>query len=260
MEESSRSIHLGTQGWSYKSWVGTFLPAKTPAAKYLEEYARIFHAVEIDATYYGIPRSSTIESWDRATPTDFRFTAKFPQSITHEKMLKGVERETYGFLDAMSLLGGKLGPLLMQFPYNFKPTLRTELESFLAALPSDSHFRFAVEVRNKGWLQDWFFDLLAQHRVALTLADYAYMPKLERVTTDFTYIRWLGNRRDVPDDEYDHVRRNRDEEMDHWTDVIANLVDKGVAIWGFANNHYMGHSPATVRELMARLQHRGISI
>ena len=120
--------------------------------------------------------------------------------------------------------------------------------------------RFAVEVRNKGWLQDWFFDLLAQHRVALTLADYAYMPKLERATTDFTYIRWLGNRKDVPDDEYDHVRRNRDDEMDHWTDVIANLVDKGVAIWGFANNHYMGHSPATVRELMARLQHRGISI
>lgn len=258
MSLASPSIHLGTQGWSYKSWVGSFLPDKTPSAKYLEEYSKIFRAVEIDATYYAIPRASTVEGWDRATPPDFRFTAKFPQSITHEKMLKGIEQETLGFLDAMSSLGDKLGPLLMQFPYNFKPTQRADLESFLQALPTDPRFRFAIEVRHRSWLQDWFYDLLSHHRVALTLADYAYMPKLERVTSDFTYIRWLGNRKDVPDDEYDHVRINRDKDLDHWTEVIADLIEKGVAIWGFANNHYMGHSPATVRDLLARLQKRGI--
>ncbi len=249
-------IHLGTQGWSYKSWEGLVYPAGTPPGDYLAEYAKKHSAVEIDSTYYATPRVSTVKQWDASTPADFRFTAKFPQKITHEKMLEGVERDVLQFLDAMSLLGPKLGPLLLQFPYNFKPDRRAALADFLAALPPD--FRYAVEVRQRGWLQDWFFDLLTQHGVALVLADYAYMPRLDRTTTDFTYIRWLGNRKDVPDDQYDRVRINRDQELDHWAEVIGSLVDGGVTVWGFANNHYMGHSPATLAGLEARLSARGI--
>ncbi len=251
------TVHLGTQGWSYKSWDGVFYPKGTPPGEYLAEYAKKLHTVEIDSTYYATPRASTIKQWSEVTPDDFRFTAKFPQKITHEKALKQVGQDVAFFLDAISALGPKLGPLLLQFPYTFKPDQRAVLEDFLAALPT--HLRYAVEVRQRGWLKDWFFELLAKHRAALVLADYAYMPKLEHATTDFTYIRWLGNRKDVPDDEYDRVRINRDKELDEWTDVIADLVDKGVTIWGFANNHYMGHSPATVRELQARLEARGIS-
>ncbi len=250
------SIYLGTQGWSYKSWDGVFYPKGTPANQYLAEYAHKLPAVEIDSTYYAIPRASTVAQWSEVTPDGFHFTAKFPQAITHEKMLKDAGPQALQFLDAMSALGDKLGPLLLQFPYTFKPEQRTRLAEFLASLPP--RFRYAVEIRHRGWLQDWFYELLAQHRVALALADYAYMPRLEKVTTDFTYIRWLGNRKDVPDDEYDHVRINREQELDHWADVIADLVDKGVTIWGFANNHFMGHSPATLRELQARLSARGI--
>jgi uncharacterized protein YecE (DUF72 family) len=84
------------------------------------------------------------------------------------------------------------------------------------------------------------------------------MPKLERAKADFAYLRWLGQRKDVPDDEYDRVRIDRSQELDRWADVIADLVDRGVSIWGFANNHYMGHSPATLREIQARLQARGV--
>ncbi len=249
-------IYLGAQGWSYKSWDGVFYLKDTPAQNYLAEYAQKLRAVEIDSTFYATPRASAVKQWAQVTSDHFRFTAKFPQKITHENMLKNVGQHVALFLDTMSLLGEKLGPLLLQFPYTFKPEQRAVLADFLAALPTT--FRYAIEVRQRGWLQDWFFDLLAQHRVALVLADYAYMPKLERATTDFVYIRWLGNRKDVPDDEYDHVRLDRSSELDHWTDVIADLVDKGVTIWGFANNHYMGHSPATLREIQARLQARGI--
>jgi len=246
------AIYLGTQGWSYKSWVGNLYPEGTQPNQYLVEYARQFRAVEIDSTYYGAPRPQTVEHWRDVTPAGFRFTAKFPQTITHEKMLKGAEQETRRFLDAMALLGDKLGPLLIQFPYAFKPDQRATLAQFLEALPTN--FRYAIEVRHRGWLDDAFFDLLAQHRVALALADYAYMPRLERGTTDFTYIRWLGNRKDIPDDQYDRVRINRDQELDRWSAVIAKLVEQGVTIWGFANNHYQGHSPATVRGLMERIQ------
>lgn len=252
------AIYLGTQGWSYKSWDGVFYPKDTPSNNYLAEYAQKLHAVEVDSTFYATPRQSTVKQWEAVTPDDFRFTAKFPQKITHEKMLKDVGQDVSYFLDTMSLLGPKLGPLLLQFPYMFKPDQRPVLEDFLASLPPPPRFRYAIEVRQRGWLKDWFFEMLEHAGVALVLADYAYMPKLTRPTADFTYIRWLGNRKDVPDDEYDHVRINRDKELDQWTGVIADLVDKGITIWGFANNHYMGHSPATLQELGARLQARGI--
>ena len=97
-------------------------------------------------------------------------------------------------------------------------------------------------------------------RATLVLVDRVSMPKLEEVTTDFTYIRWLGNRKDVPDDEYTHVRIHREQELNEWADVIQQLHERDVEVWGFANNHYMGHSPATLREIQARLQQRGIEV
>ncbi len=246
-----QTVFLGTQGWSYKSWVGEFYPQGTRPSDYLEEYAKHFRAVEIDSTYYGAPRPQTVDQWRQVTPDDFRFTAKFPQAITHEKMLRDVERETAQFLEAMSRLGNKLGPLLLQFPYQFKPAQREDLERFLAGLPPD--FRYAVEVRNRGWLVASFFELLVKYRAALVLADYSYMPRLERATTDLVYIRWLGNRKDIPDDEYSHIRINRDQELDRWTQIIRRLSDQNVAVWGFANNHYQGNSPGTIRSLMRLL-------
>ncbi len=245
------SIYLGTQGWLYKSWVGSFYPDKTPASKFLAEYSRRFRAVEIDSTAYGTPRTSTVQQWYQNTPADFRFTAKFPQLITHDKMLKDAESETAHFLATMKLLGEKLGPLLIQFPYQFKPDQFERLADFLEALPTD--VRYAVEVRHRGWLTDEFYDLLAQRHIGFALTDYAYMPRIERVTTDFTYIRWLGTRRDVPDSEYDQVRIQRDADLDRWSQVIARLLDKGTVVWGFANNHYQGHSPTTVHTLLERL-------
>jgi uncharacterized protein YecE (DUF72 family) len=249
-------IYLGTQGWSYKSWEGVFYPQGTPPNRYLADYATKFNAIEIDSSFYGTPRLSNIEKWDRDTPADFRFAAKFPKSITHDKMLEGVAQETAFFLDTMSKFGAKLGPLCLQFAYDFSPDNRARLDEFLTALPSA--FRYAVEVRHRGWLKDWFFELLKKHRAALVLVDRVSMPKLELATTDFTYIRWLGNRQDVPDDEYTHVRLRRDKELDEWADTIAALHERDVDVWGFANNHYMGHSPATLREIQARLQERGV--
>ncbi len=248
---SEETIYLGTQGWSYKSWVGNFYPEKTTARDYLSEYARRFRAVEIDSTAYAAPRYATVEQWYQSTPADFRFTAKFPQTITHEKMLNDAEGDAAHFLASIKLLGEKLGPLLIQFPYQFKSDQFERLADFLAALPTD--LRYAVEVRHRGWLTDEFFDLLTRHHVAFALSDYAYMPRMERVTTDFAYIRWLGSRKDVPDSNYDHVRVQRDAELDRWSQVVARLLDNGTTVWGFANNHYQGHSPTTINALMERL-------
>src|SRR5581483_9455214 len=251
-------IHLGTQGWSYKSWEGVFYPKGIPSTAYLANYATQFKPVEIDSTFYGTPRLSNIQKWKNETPDDFRFAAKFPKEITHDKMLTDVEKETAFFLDTMNHFGEKLGPLCLQFSYEFKPDQRNLLDEFLGALPKN--FRYAVEVRQRGWFQDWFFEMLKKHHAALVLVDRVFMPKLKLATTDFTYIRWLGNRKDIADDQYDHVRINRDKELDEWADVIAELHERDIDVWGFANNHYMGHSPGTLREIEERLKARGVEV
>lgn len=250
------AIYLGTQGWSYKSWEGVFYPSGIPSNAYLAAYAAKLRAVEIDSSFYGTPRLSNIEKWDRDTPEHFRFAAKFPKAITHDKQLEGAASETAFFLETMSHFGKKLGPLCLQFSYEFTPDKRALLDEFLDALPPA--FRIAVEVRQRGWLKDWFFDLLRKRRAALALVDRVSMPKLDLATTDFTYIRWLGNRKDIPDDDYTRVRIARDKELDEWADVIADLNERAIDVWGFANNHYMGHSPATLAEIQARLQARGV--
>ncbi|MBM3129230.1 MAG: DUF72 domain-containing protein [Chloroflexi bacterium] len=245
------ALFLGTQGWAYKSWVGAFYPPGTKSGDFLAEYAKHFRAVEIDSTYYALPRPHSVEQWRDATPAHFRFAAKFPQIITHEKMLKDAERETEQFLATLGLLGEKLGPLLLQFPYTFTPEQHDALARYLAALPPQ--FRYAVEVRQRGWLNDAFFDLLEQQRVALALSDYGSMPRSARATTDFAYVRLLGNRKDITDEQFDRVRLNRDADLDRWSDLIVALNEKGVMTWCFVNNHYQGHSPATVRALGERI-------
>jgi uncharacterized protein YecE (DUF72 family) len=133
----------------------------------------------------------------------------------------------------------------------FASNRRDVLTRYLAMLPTQ--FRYAVEVRQRGWLNDAFFALLKEHRVAFALSDYRRMPAESRVTADFVYIRLLVNHKAIPDDQFDHVRFDRTADLERWGDVISNLNDKGVAAWVFVNKHYQGHSLATVRLLTERI-------
>ncbi len=238
-------LYLGTQGWSYASWVGPFYPEGTSAGGYLAEYARHFPTVELDTTFYAIPKPSLVDHWDRSTPEGFIFSAKFPKIITHEKKLEGCEAELTAFLQIMSRLGDKLGPLVLQFDYTFRFSQFDNLSQFLSKLPKDH--RYAIEIRHRNWLKEEFYELLSNHKIALVLADYAYMPKLEKITADFAYIRWLGNRKDVPDDTYAKIILDRTKELQDWSKVVKGFIDKKIPVYGYFNNHYMGHSPGSIR-------------
>ena len=244
------AIHIGTSGWSYADWVGPFYAASTQAGRYLAEYARSFGVVEVDSTFYRIPTERMVDGWDRATPPGFRFAPKFPQVITHEKRLQGCEGERDLFLSRMERLGGKLGPLVLQFDYTFRYDEHHLLEAFLMALPPGH--RYAVEVRHRGWLRDEFHAMLERRAVALVLHDLHYMPKLDRATTDFVFIRLLGKRSLVPDD-FTHVRIDRTKELDEWAEKIRAFAARGLEVFVFANNRYQGHAPATCRALAERL-------
>jgi uncharacterized protein YecE (DUF72 family) len=250
-----RNLYLGTQGWSYQSWVGAFYPPGTNARSWLRLYAAQFNTVELDTTFYAIPRSATISGWREDTPEGFRFSAKFPQLITHEKQLRGCGAETVRFLDAMTGLDNKLGPLLLQMPPSFNAGQMEDLRVFLEALPSG--FRYALEVRHRSFLVKetlpQLLALLQRQGVALCLVQHAWMPRLDEVTAPFTYVRWLGRREDIPDDDYSRVRIARDAQLDAWAQQIAAYLHAGQIVFGYFNNHYQGHSPASVRALQARL-------
>lgn len=235
---------LGTQGFSFDDWVGPFYPEGTGRKSYLEAYSRHFQTVEIDSTFYGVPRVTTVEGWRDRTPEGFRFAAKFPRAITHEKMLLDAGRETDTFIRVMELLEEKLAVLTLQFSYAFKPEFMDRLDEYLGNLPSGH--RYAVEVRNRGWMKPEFADMLRKHNTALVLQDLYYMPRLDWITADFTVVRWLGRRRDV--EVFDHIQINRTERLREWTERIWTFINQGIDIYGYFNNHFAGHSPASVRQ------------
>jgi uncharacterized protein YecE (DUF72 family) len=240
-------LYLGTQSWSHKEWVGPFYPEGTTPTQYITEYAHHFNSVEIDSTFYGIPRETTVYAWRDRTPDGFIFAAKFPQVITHEKMLADAQMETQVFLATMSLLGEKLGPLLLQFSYEFGPDKLQMLDTYLAELPPG--YRVAVEVRNRRWLQPEFFDLLKRHQVALALQDLYYMPRHAETTAPFTYIRWLGDRQRLT--RFDHIQLDRSKEQAWWAEQVRAMLDRGMIVYGYFNDQWAGHAPASVRQFHA---------
>jgi len=247
--DRSGKVYLGTQGFSFDDWVGPFYPAGTSKTAYLEQYAERLPAVEIDSTFYGLPRATTVQRWKERTPPGFRFAAKFPKLITHEKKLDRALGDAEAFIGTMQALGDKLAVLVLQFAYDFTPDLRDRLDSFLAALPVGT--RYAVEVRNRGWLKPEFGEMLSQYNTALVLQDLHYMPKLDWITADFTVIRWLGRRKDIA--RFNEIQIDRSQELEEWAAKVSHFLANGVTVYGFFNNHFAGHSPESARQFAAIL-------
>jgi uncharacterized protein YecE (DUF72 family) len=242
-------LFIGTQGFSFKDWVGPFFPRGTPPGGYLAFYSRQFRTVEVDSTFYGIPRPTAVAGWRRSTPQGFRFAAKFPQAITHERMLVDCEALTERFIERMRGLGDSLGPLLLQFSYQFGPDRFDALARYLDGLPPD--LQYAVEVRNRDWYDTEICDMLKARGVALALHDLYYMPRREDVTADFVYIRWLGRRADL--EHFDRIQLDRRDEEGWWAERVRRFLDQGLTVFGYFNNHWAGHSPASARGFLARL-------
>src|SRR3712207_4973343 len=240
-------LYLGTSGWSYADWGGTLYPPGIPAGSRLAEYARHYATVEIDSTFYGTPRRSTVEKWREVVPEGFLFAAKFPQEITHEKNLVDCEDLTANFLRTMLLLGDRLGPLLLQLPPSFTVEGMGVLEDFLTDLPQGP--RYAVEVRHRSWLGSDLAAMLREQGAALTLIDYPRMPRMEEATTGFVYIRWLGNRQEFPSG-HTQAKRDRREDLAWWSERVDLFLSEGREVFASANTHYQNHSPSTLAQFL----------
>jgi len=241
-----KRLRVGTSSWSADSWRGPFYPAQAKAGEFLAHYARRFDTVEIDATWYRTPSESMVRKWERDTPEGFIFAAKVPSVITHQNRLIDCQPELKEFLRVMDLLGPKRGPLVFQFPYDFKPDQFDTLQKFLQQLPTG--FKFALEVRHKGWLTERFYDLLRSRGIALVLLDLSWMPKLDLLTTDWTYIRFIGDRKKIEAQTltWEKLIVDRAKEMEEWAPRILKFLEDGVITWAYFNNHYAGHAPGSV--------------
>ena len=255
-------LFLGTSAFTANGWSGSFYPIGLKPSEYLSFYATKFRAVEIDSTYYGTPSAATVDGWYRKTPPDFVFAAKVPQVVTHEKVLANCEAEFTEFIDRMHGLKEKLGPLLLQFPkfskYEFKTSdeFIERLETFLNKAPKSS--RLVVEIRNPLWLNEKLLGTLRERNVALALTDTSFMPRpwelkkpLDLITSDFAYVRWLGNRKQIETMtmSWDKTVVDRTEDLGHWVRLCRQIVAgrKVKHLFLFGNNHYQGHGPDTVK-------------
>ncbi|CAN5351638.1 DUF72 domain-containing protein [soil metagenome] len=180
------SILIGTSGYNYPEWRGTFYPEKFATTKMLAYYAERFPTVEINYTFYRIPTDTLLAGWSAGTPDHFTFTLKAPRRITHDAKLQHCEDLVQAFCRTARTLGPKLGTLLFQLPPNFKKDAGI-LQRFLELLPEGT--RAAFEFRHASWLDAEVFDALRRRNVALCVADSEKMTTPVEVTADYAYFR-----------------------------------------------------------------------
>lgn len=187
------TLHVGTSGWQYRDWRGAFYPEQVPQARWLEHYAARFATVEVNNTFYRLPKPETFASWAERTPDDFVMVLKASRFLTHVKRLKDPEEPVERFLTHVAPLGHKLGAVLVQLP----PTLQADtdrLERTLAAF-GKRRVRVAVEFRHSSWFTGAVYELLSRHQAALCLADRdSRLVTPVRRTASWTLMRFHAGR------------------------------------------------------------------
>lgn len=248
--QSSRVVRLrfGCSGWDYQEWVGPLYKSATESK--LAAYSRVFDTVEINSTFYRMPEKGMVLGWARYTHEDFRFAAKVPQTVTHDRLCDvalGADKELLTYCEIMRPLlnAGKLGPLLLQLP----PRQRfnaSKMRDFLAILPHE--FTWALEPRNNSWMVEDAFDLLAAHDIAYTIVDEPLLPPTLRVTAKTAYVRWHGHGKDP---WYDY--HYSDQQLQAWVPKVREVAGRADEVYGFWNNHYHGYAPENCLQVLEML-------
>ena len=232
-------LYIGTSGWSYKHWRGPFYPAGLAQDKWLEFYARTFQTVEINSSFYRLPKRETFESWRARTPQGFIFAVKGSRYITHVKKLKDVGEALKKLLESADGLGEKLGPILFQFPANWHANLE-RLAGFIQMLPSG--YRYAFEFRHESWFNEGTYTLLRSRETALCIADSPQWPIAYEVTAPFTFIRLHGGR-------VLYASEYSEPELSRWAEITAGFLSRQLDVFVYFNNDAFGYAVKNALQL-----------
>jgi uncharacterized protein YecE (DUF72 family) len=248
--KKSHTWYLGTIGFGYKDWEGVFYTPGISSREYLSQYSRFFNAVELDTTFYGVPRQALIEQWKASTPPGFKFCAKTPRSVTHELGLVNAIGIMSEFVNTLRSLDDKLGVILIQLPPSFTSDRASQLEAFLKELPDrNKGIRYAVELRHQSWYTQDTANALKKFGVGWVAIDFPNVPKETHVTADFLYVRWIGQHGSF--DRHDSERIDRTQDLDWWWAYLQGIDDRVIDIYGFFNNDYAGFAAATCNNFKA---------
>lgn len=258
------TIHVGTSSWQFDGWRGVFYPVGLARTEQLPFYAQHFRTVEVNTSFYGLPKPATLVNWVESVPSGFSFCLKFPRAISHDRRLVDCEPETLAFLDVLRALGGAAAPALLQLPPDFsRRRYGKVLANYLDWLASrKEELRIGVEVRAQDLMTSAFATFLAERGFALVIADrqgtldlYPIWNELVTAGTApaFALFRWIGDDKQGPQGDAELVAP-RDEQLDLWTQRLIDWQKAGIEQFGYMHNPYEGHSPASVRRLQERLE------
>jgi uncharacterized protein YecE (DUF72 family) len=261
---TARDVLVGTSGYSFKDWVGPFYPAGTRNADFLEYYARQFPVVEVNSTYYGIPKPHVLGNMGKRTPAGFRFVVKLHQSMTHEP--KPDPAKVREFLEAIAPLkeSGKYEGLLAQFPWRFRRDAESKahLEALREQLPGEPLF---AEFRNDSWAHPRLEEWLRERAIGYVAVDEpklaGLMPPLSILSTDTAYVRFHGRNaaawwgpKGVDRYDYDYS----EPELQEWMEKIAKLAEQAKRTYLFFNNCHAGQAARSAKLMQELLRRQGI--
>jgi uncharacterized protein YecE (DUF72 family) len=182
-------LHIGTSGWSYKHWVGEFYPETAKGTEQLDFYVNFFDSVELNSSFYHMPKKTAFRSWAENTPDEFVFSVKASRYITHLKKLEDTENSVNFFIHRAQELGRKLGPILFQLPPHWEIN-RDRFSRFIKQLPGG--YRYAFEFRNPTWYHPSVYELLQRYNCAFCQYHLSGHLSPLKVTADFVYVRLHG--------------------------------------------------------------------
>ncbi|MCM8784073.1 MAG: DUF72 domain-containing protein [Candidatus Omnitrophica bacterium] len=227
-------VFIGTSGYSYAHWGdGLFYPEGLRENKWLEYYSKFFNTVELNVTFYRLPRRSTFENWYKKTPKDFVFVVKGSRYITHVKKLNGINDDLLKLFNLLKELKEKLGIVLWQFPPDMKLDIK-RLEKFCKDI-SGYKIRYAFEFRHSSWFNEEVYTLLRNYNFSLCIAHSPFWPMVEIVTSDFIYLRFHGGKT-LYGSEY------TEKELKFWVDKAKIWIEKGIDLYAYFNNDACGYA------------------
>jgi uncharacterized protein YecE (DUF72 family) len=237
-------LHVGTSGWHYDHWRGSFYPKGLASAEWLSYYAGRLSTVEVNNSFYQLPEAETLRSWRSVTPPGFLFTVKASRYITHMKKLKEADESVASFLGRMDELSGKLGPILFQLPPNWHVNLE-RLRSFLVPLPEG--YRYAFEFRDPSWFGDQVYAMLAAHDAAFCIYELGGQVSPKEVTADWVYVRLHG-----PDGAYQG--KYDAETLAGWMDAFSTWMGQGKEVYCYFDNDEAGYAVQNALALQAMVE------
>jgi uncharacterized protein YecE (DUF72 family) len=244
--------YIGTSGWNYGEWRGIFFPQRLPSKQWLSFYATRFDSVEVNYTFYRLPSKGACAAWYDQTPENFQFVLKASRYITHIKRLRDARESWQGFLERVAVLKEKLGPILLQFPANFRASEANldSLDEFLGYASRDGSRRLALEFRDRSCFESKMLRLLRRHRAALVISHSSRYPLPEvSPTSDFMYFRFHGPKEMFASSYSAAALRN-------WAITMKRFLGRRRDVYAYFNNDAGGYAPRDAQALLQQLQSR----